>query len=263
MLGVALSDLTGQIKKPRWAAGQTQGSIFTKVYHKAEVQSMNELDDLTLIMQGKAGDTDATNALWERHQNFIRQQMAKIYAKNKGLADRVGIDRDDLIVEGWFSVRDAVRRYDPGKRMAFLTVLGWSIRATATKVLTTSRGKLLRDENGTQTRVPADPLNYALSSDLPLEDDTDNTIADVYADPTVNLEQDFENEQNRRAVMAALYSLKPNHRSILEQRYRYNRTLQEIADDRGVSRQSVNVQEKAALKNFKKALNIETLNRLE
>ena len=49
MLGVALSDLTGQIKNPRWAAGQTQGSIFTKVYHKAEVQSMNELDDLTLI----------------------------------------------------------------------------------------------------------------------------------------------------------------------------------------------------------------------
>ena len=92
---------------------------------------MNELDDLTLIMQGKAGDTAATNALWERHQNFIRQQMAKIYAKNKGLAARVGIDRDDLIVEGWFAVRDAVRRYDPGKRMAFLTVLGWSIRATA------------------------------------------------------------------------------------------------------------------------------------
>lgn len=84
---------------------------------------MNELDDLTLIMQGKAGDTAATNALWERHQNFIRQQMAKIYAKNKGLADRVGIDRDDLIVEGWFSVRDAVRRYDPSKRMAFTAPL--------------------------------------------------------------------------------------------------------------------------------------------
>ena len=77
---------------------------------------MNELDDLTLIMQGKAGDTAATNALWERHQNFIRQQMAKIYAKNKGLAD-------DLIVEGWFSVRDAVRRYDPSKRMAFTAPL--------------------------------------------------------------------------------------------------------------------------------------------
>lgn len=197
---------------------------------------MNELDDLTLIMQGKAGDTAAVNELWKKHQNFIRMQMAKVYIKNKSLAARVGIDRDDLIVEGWFAVRDAVRRYDPGKRMAFLTVLGWSIRATATKVLTTSRGKLLRDENGKQTRVPADPLNYALSSDLPLEDDTDNTIEDVYADPTVNLEQDFENEQNRRAVMAALYSLKPNHRSILEQRYRYNRTLQEIADDRGVSR---------------------------
>ena len=76
---------------------------------------MNELDDLTLIMQGKAGDTAAVNELWARHQNFIRQQMAKIYAKNKGLADRVGIDRDDLITEGWFSVRDAVRRYDPSK----------------------------------------------------------------------------------------------------------------------------------------------------
>ena len=84
---------------------------------------MNELDDLTLIMQGKAGDTAATNALWERHQNFIRMQMAKIYAKNKGLAARVGIDRDDLIVEGWFAVRDAVRRYDPVKRMAFLNHL--------------------------------------------------------------------------------------------------------------------------------------------
>ena len=81
----------------------------------------------------------------------------------------------------------------------------------------------------------------------------------MYADPTVNLEQDFENEQNRRAVMAALDTLKPQHRSILEQRYRYNRTLQEIADDRGVSRQCVNALEKAGLKNFKKALNMETL----
>lgn len=220
---------------------------------------MNKLDDLTLIMQGKAGDTAAVNELWARHQNFIRQQMAKIYAKNKGLADRVGIDRDDLITEGWFSVRDAVRRYDPSKRMAFLTVLGWSIRATATKVLTTSRGKLLRDENGRQIRVPADPLNYALSSDLPLEDETDSTIADVFADPTVNLELDFENEQNRLAVLAALDTLKSQHRSILEQRYRYNRTLQEIADDRGVSRQCVNAQEKTALRNFKKALNMESL----
>lgn len=217
------------------------------------------MDDLTLIMQGKSGDITAVNALWERHQNFIRQQMAKIYAKNKGLSCRVGIERDDLIIEGWFAVRDAVRRYDPGRRMAFLTVLGWSIRATATKVLTTSRMKYLRDENGKQTRVPADPLNYALSSDLPLEDETDSTIADVYADPTINIELDFENELNRRAVMTALNSLKPNQRSILEQRYRYNRTLQEIADDRRVSRQCVNAQEKTALRNFKKALNMETL----
>lgn len=217
------------------------------------------MDDLTLIMRGKSGDTAAVNELWERHQNFIRMQMAKIYAKNKGLADRVGVERDDLIVEGWFSVRDAVRRYDPDKSMAFLTVLGWSIRATATKVLTTSRMKYLRDENGKQTRVPADPLNYALSSDLPLEDETDSTIADVYADPTINIELDFENELNRRAVMTALNSLKPNQRRILEQRYRYHRTLQEIADDRRVSRQCVNAQEKAALKNFKKALNMETL----
>ena len=81
----------------------------------------------------------------------------------------------------------------------------------------------------------------------------------MYADPTVNLELDFENEQNRRAVLVALDTLKPQHRSILEQRYRYNRTLQEIADDRRVSRQCVNAQEKAALKNFKKALNMETL----
>lgn len=217
------------------------------------------MDDLTLIMLGKDGDATAVNELWERHQNFIRQQMAKIYAKNKSLADRVGIERDDLIIEGWFSVRDAVRRFDPDKRMAFLTVLGWSIRATATKVLTTSRMKCLRDENGKQIRVPADPLNYALSSDLPLGDDTDSTLADVCADQTVNIELDYENEQNRQAVMAALDTLKPSHRQILEQRYRYNRTLQEIADDRRVSRQCVNAQEKAALKNFKKALNMEAL----
>lgn len=217
------------------------------------------MDDFTLIMQGKAGDITAINALWERHRNFIRQQMAKIYAKNKRLADRVGIDRDDLIVEGWFSVRDAVRRYDPDKNVVFLTVLGWSLRSTATRVLTTSRMKYILAENGKKTRVPSDPLNYCLSSDIPLEDDTDSTLADLYEDPTVNIEQDFENEQNYRAVMAALYSLKPSHRHILEQRYRYNRTLQEIADDRGVSRQCVNSQEKAALRNFKKALNMETL----
>ena len=217
------------------------------------------MDDLTLIMRGKDGDTTAVNELWKRHQNFIRQQMAKIYAKNKGLADRVGIERDDLIVEGWFSVRDAVRRYDPDKRRAFTTVLGWSIRATATRVLTTSRMKYLRDENGKQTRVPADPLNYALSSDLPLEDDTDSTIADVFADPTINIEIDFEAEQDRRAVAAALASLKPEQCRILWQRFNARKTLQEVADAEHVSRQAVNLREKRALQNFKKALNMETL----
>lgn len=86
-----------------------------------------------------------------------------------------------------------------------------------------------------------------------------DALSDVFADPTVNLELDFENEQNRLAVLAALDTLKSQHRSILEQRYRYNRTLQEIADDRGVSRQCVNAQEKTALRNFKKALNMESL----
>ena len=210
-------------------------------------------------MRGKDGDIATVNELWERHQNFIRQQMAKIYAKNKGLADRVGIERDDLIVEGWFSVRDAVRRYDPDKRRAFTTVLGWSIRATATRVLTTSRMKYLRDENGKQTRVPADPLNYALSSDLPLEDDTDSTIADVFADPTINIEIDFEAEQDRRAVAAALASLKPEQCRILWQRFNARKTLQEVADAEHVSRQAVNLREKRALQNFKKALNMETL----
>lgn len=221
------------------------------------------MDDLSLIMQGKAGDTAAVNELWERHQNFIRQQVGKLYARNKALADRVGVEKDDLLIEGWFAVRDAVRRYDPSKKVVFLTVLGWSIRSTVDRALTTSRMKYIIAENGKKTRVPSDPLNYALSSDLPLEDETDSTIADVYADPAINLELDYENEQDRQTVMAALYSLKQSHRRILEQRYRYNRTLQEIADDRGVSRQCVNAQEKAALRNFRNALNIETLNRTE
>lgn len=217
------------------------------------------MDDLTLIMRGKSGDTVAVNELWERHRNFIRMQVGKLYARNKALADRVGIEKDDLLIEGWFAVRDAVRRYDPNKNVVFLTVLGWAIRSTVDRALTTTRMKYIIAEDGKKTRVPADPLNYALSSDLPLEDETDSTIADVYADPTINIELDFENEQNRLAVLAALDTLKPQHRSILEQRYRYNRTLQEIADDRRVSRQCVNAQEKAALKNFKKALNMETL----
>lgn len=221
------------------------------------------MDDLSLIMRGKAGDTAAVNALWARHQNFIRQQVGKLYARNKALADRVGVEKDDLLIEGWFAVRDAVRRYDSGKKVVFLTVLGWSIRSTVDRALTTNRMKYIIAENGKKTRVPSDPLNYALSSDLPLEDETDSTIADVYADPTINLELDYENERDRQTVMAALCTLNPNHRRVLEQRYRYNRTLQEIADDRGVSRQCVNAQEKAALRNFRNALNIETLNRME
>lgn len=161
---------------------------------------MNELDDLTLIMQGKAGDTAATNALWERHQNFIRQQMAKIYAKNKGLVDRVGIDRDDLIVEGWFSVRDAVRRYDPSKRMAFTAPLilplqimcailvskggAFAMTKQQYKIFTAVRkykklGKVLEvtkvgDYIKLQETVGADMLDF---SDVKYNDDTDVTLS--------------------------------------------------------------------------------------
>ena len=106
------------------------------------------MDDLTLIMRGKDGDTAAVNELWERHQNFIRQQVGKLYARNKALADRVGVEKYDLLIEGWFAVRDAVRRYDPSKKVVFLTVLGWSIRSTVDRALTTSRMMFIIAENG-------------------------------------------------------------------------------------------------------------------
>lgn len=220
---------------------------------------MDELDDFTLVMQGKAGDKEAVNALWERHQKLIQMLMRRIYKKNKSFADHVGIDLDDLFVESWFSVCDAVRRYNPDKRTAFTTVLGWSVRNTATKLLRSDHFRTVTNEDGKQVQIPADPLNYAVSSDIPLDTESDSTLCDVIEDPSVNVEIDFENEQVRRAVDFALYSLSTRHRQLLQMRFRDGYTLQACADQMNISRQGVHCMEKVALKRFREALDMRAI----
>lgn len=104
-----------------------------------------------------------------------------------------------MIVEGWFSVRDAVRRYDPSKRMAFTAPLILPLQIMCAilvgkggichdkqqyKIFTAVRkykklGKVLEttkvgDYIKLQETVGADMLDF---SDVKYNDDTDVTLS--------------------------------------------------------------------------------------
>lgn len=98
------------------------------------------------------------------------------------------------------------------------------------------------------------------SLDVELSPGEDYTLLDSLADDRANQEELLaehqESEQNRQQVEAALAILKPRDRAIIERRILTEtpETLQDLADEYGISRERVRQLEANALKKMKEAL---------
>jgi RNA polymerase primary sigma factor len=197
----------------------------------------------------------------------------------------------DLIQEGNLGLIRAVDKFQYRRGFKFSTYATWWIRQAITRAITdtgrtirlpahvvqdlnriaaarrTLERSLGRDptlpEIAAETRLSVDKVKHALRSDVPLASldlplGEDAVIGDLVPDRVaVTPEEALLETDARRRVRAALSALSGREREVLELRFglrnSHGRTLQEIADRFGVTRERVRQIEKRALQRLLRA----------
>lgn len=120
-----------------------------------------------LVIRIKTGQAHYIETLWQQVVRFVDMSAGKLL---EGYPEHYKQLRCDMVNEAYFSLLKAVEKYDPEKG-SFINYLSWYIRPAFEKVLH-GRGERLHNE----------PLNQAVSLDVPLSDTDDLTLADTLVD---------------------------------------------------------------------------------
>ena len=121
-----------------------------------------------LAVRIQKGDTELIPLLWEQVSRFIDMQAGK-YLDN--FPDHYRALQGDMVNESYAYFLTAIEKYKP-ERGAFLTCLGWYIKSAFEAAAYNGRGD----------RRKRDPLNQAVSLDIPIGDTEDLTLSDTLAD---------------------------------------------------------------------------------
>lgn len=186
------------------------------------------MEELVAMIQG--GRHDLIEELWMQLRDLVAlyaQRYYKKLIKFDGTAFGC-VDVDDLIQSGYLAVVAAVADYDSTKGASFTTYLYFHIK------------KEFRSAIGRSGRQLRDPLNHAMSLDVPLnEDDPDSMtrldfVPDL-RDDIADADEKIFQEQLHDALEKALNTLPSNQAQAIRSEYLEGCTLQETADKIGCS----------------------------
>lgn len=121
-----------------------------------------------LALKIQSGHNGYIPDLWGNISAFVEWRAKKYLAEYPPHYQDL---KEDLINEGYFAMLEAAKGYDREKG-TFLTYLSYHLKTCFRSVIFSGRGK----------RREADPLNHAISLDVPIEDADDLTLADMIID---------------------------------------------------------------------------------
>lgn len=189
--------------------------------------------------------------LWAGVQRFVRQQAAIFFYRCEGRCLHCGVELEDLMQCGFLALCDAVEAFDPARGYKLLAWIKYPLKCRfyeACNLRTTRR----------------DPLNECTSLDTPLDDETDDTIGDTVPDEHAaceftSAEDRLFNDQLHNALETSMHDLSERQSDVLRRRYYQADTLDVIAADMGVSRETVRKDENNALRRIRMSKYIHTL----
>ncbi len=210
------------------------------------------------------GDAEAGHQLVQANLRAVVKIASRYQRPDVGLIE--------LIQEGNLGLLQAVNRFDPERGVRLVTYASWWIRAYVQRYLQGKRHNIIDrldmdlnpegagDEgDGTRPRPKHIPVRE-ISLDQPITEGARNAIGSLIADDAPNQESlmlDHEAAQVRsRMVREGMGELDAQERQVIESRYLKDRprTLKEIGEELGLSRQRIHQIELKARRKLGEAL---------
>jgi RNA polymerase sigma factor for flagellar operon FliA len=180
-------------------------------------------------------------------------EVQRLVEKNKKLVDYMvnrylkryfvgNMDRDDLVSWGMIGLVNAARAYDPSRGTSFSTLACRAIERM-----------LIR---GVRREWDPDEANATLSLDRLVREGDDSGdrrfVEQLEAD--TNVENDIMKADLDETVREALDVLTPEQRQLIERRYFKQESVQDIAEDLGLTRQGVYSRERSIMRQLRSRL---------
>ena len=212
-------------------------------------------------MQLGVSSTDSRTPAPTTHGSALRAsplpaERATLAARNLGFVTWIardyrhcGVAFEDLVAEGYLGLLEAARRFDPERGIKFTTYAAWWIRKVILSAL---------DAAPVVRRPPTD-ARRTLSLDAPLAHGPDEPFIARLADRRVpDPEAALLDEEAGRRVRAAIGSLPPLERTVLEHRFgledRPSLSLRETGLALGLCGERVRQIERRSLDRVRRAL---------
>jgi len=249
----------------------------------SKIPLLTREEEIELAKRAKKGDKEALKKLAESNLRFV-VSVAKKYLG-------CGLPLHDLIAEGILGLIEAARRFDPDKGVKFISYAVWWIRQSIMQALaqqtgavkipvkqavlvnkiTRSYGELLKKLGREPTSeelaeyVGMEPkeierlitiCQVPLSLDTPIGDEEDTTFKDfLKGEGTAEVEEKVVKEELKQSIQEMLEQLTPQEKRIIIMRFGLDgnepKTLREIGEQLGISRERVRQLESRAKKKMK------------
>ena len=154
-----------------------------------------------LCVLTQKGDVQAQEQLVRNNLGYIRKTANELYISSNLENSELGIDRDDLIQEGSINLLRTISRYDPDKKIKFLTYAGPAIRNAMMDLISTAFSAFEQRMQSDKDGIPMKRIN--LDELLPGEDSMQRS--DLIADPySSEPEKMMIEEENRKELYEGL-----------------------------------------------------------
>lgn len=243
----------------------------------SKLKPLTREEEEELSRQIKAGDAQAMHELVRRNLKYV----VTVANKYRGC----GLSLQDLIEEGNIGLIQAAKRFDGERHVKFITYAVWWIRQAIMHALAEQAGtvklpikqagklykiereykKLTSDlEREPTTMEVAEDLGYKvediesimrayrthLSLDTPLKDNDTTPYLDLLENPNyIPYDDQIMQETLKKKIDDMLHHLSPREEKIIRLRFGFDgdpRTLEEIGEEMGLSRERVRQIEKRA-----------------
>lgn len=201
-------------------------------------------EELVALIRG--GERDKLPELWAQVERFVAKQANKLLIIMGDSAAAHGLEFGDLYNAGYLALVAAVDSFNLDTGRSFICWLAFHLK-TAFAETGGYRNK----------RQARDPLHHAGSLDAPVSEDGDSTLGEFQADPVAaqaleDVERRMYLDQLHDALERALATLPEQQSATLRRRYYLGRTLDDIAADEGVYKETVRQWQEKGLRTLRR-----------